>query len=335
MMHAGPTPTRVMLLCALAVCLSPVGPVRAEEPRTLATLGDVEITVADVDLQLGRAGSATARQQPLTPGVLMAAVDIIARQRRALATLTKQRKRVSDAEIARWLEENSPQDPQPSAAELLAAQAAATGVTPDALRDFLAFRLSWQAYIRQQMTEANLARHYKNQRPRFDGTRFLVQHAFISVPPGQSLQRDTARQWVEKLHAELAGGGRNPKADVANDRPSFPVAVEKLAADVALEVTPEPVWVTGSGPVLPGVVDVILKLQAGDLSDVFETSQGVHVIQLQQLETGQRTLEDAKEEVRRHMLLHLLDFLAKSSEAELPLRWVAGSAAPESRLPPR
>lgn len=287
-----------------AVCLS------AGEPRDLATLGKSQITTADVDLQLGRSADPNAKLPPLPEGISMATVDIIAKQRRALSTLTKQGKRIPDAELNKWLVENTLSEPKLSPDEALKLRASGAELSPETYRDFLAFRFSWQSYVQQQMNETNLTKHFKNQKKRFDGSRFRIEHAFIAVPPGESKLRTEAHQALERLREELAG------SDI-----EFAAAAKKLSVEQRLEATSEPLWITGAGPVLPAVVDTVLKLKESELSPVFDSGQAVHVVRLLEIENGSRAMSEASEELRRHMLLYLLDYLAKQSEKELPLKW--------------
>jgi parvulin-like peptidyl-prolyl isomerase len=74
---------------------------------------------------------------------------------------------------------------------------------------------------------------------------------------------------------------------------------------------------------MPAIVDRALETPAGQVSQPFDSSQAVHLIRVLAIEPGQRTLEEAKEDVRKHMLLFLLEFLAKSSAQEMPLVWQA------------
>jgi parvulin-like peptidyl-prolyl isomerase len=284
-------------------------PAASEPTRVLASVGDVLITQADVELALGRAGKATEDLQPVPLPVMMSTVDIIARQRQALETLKKQGKRLSDEQIDQWLTNNRPPDSQASAAEALADRAAAARVTVDNYREFLAFRLSWPAYLQTMLSDANIEKHFLNQKSRFDGSRFEIEHVWIPVPPGNSKARTAARAQLTSLRDQITSGGL-----------TFAAAGKQLGGDAG-EQAAAPQWLAGNGPLIPRVIDQVLQTPAGSTSDVFDSAQAVHLIRVLQVEPGERTLAQAHDEVRKHMLLYLLDYLARQSQHELPLVW--------------
>ena len=277
--------------------------------RVLASVGDQWITQADVELSLGRAGKPRADLPPIPEPVVMATVDIIARQRQALETLARAKKRVSDAQVDVWLLENSPPELELSAAQALAARAEAAQVSPESYRAFLAFRLSWQAYVQQTLTDKNIEKHFAKQKPRFDGTRFQVEHLVLPVPPGASPERTAAHERLSKLCEQIAAGD----LDFAGaGREWMDAEGEKASA---------PLWITGSGPLIPAVIDRVLDAPVGQILEPFDSAQGVHLVRVLAREPGNRTFAEAKEDVRKHVLLFLLDYLAEQSKDALPLVW--------------
>jgi len=281
----------------------------ADPARVLASVGDILITQADVDLALGRAGKTSDDLQPVPLPVMMSTVDIIARQRQALETLKRQGKRISDEQLDQWLVDNRPPDSQASAAEALAERAAAAQVTTANYREFLAFRLSWPAYLQAMLSDANIEKHFVNQKSRFDGSRFEIEHVWIPVPPGNSKARTAAQDQLKGLREQITMGSL-----------SFVAAGKQLGGEAG-EQAAQPQWLAGNGPLIPRVIDQVLQTPAGSTSAVFDSAQAVHLIRVLQIEPGERTLAQAHDEARKHMLLYLLDYLAKQSQHELPLVW--------------
>lgn len=310
---------RMTWICAALCCLVWLqggarlaigeGPKATEPTRLLASVGDVLITQADVDLSLGRTASGQSELPPIPEPVLMSSVDLIARQRQALESLKRSKKRVSDTAIDKWLLENSPPELKLTADQALGARAEAAKVSKENYREFLAFRLSWQAYLQNMLSDTNLEKHFANQKPRFDGTRFQVEHVWIAAPPGKSSTRQSAHQRLSQLREQVANG-KLSMAEVGKEVASE--AGEKAAASL---------WMTGSGPLMPTVIDHVLKTPAGKVTEPFDSAQAVHMVRVIAIEPGQQTLADAKENVRKHMLLYLLDFLASQSAKEMPLVW--------------
>ena len=82
----------------------------------------------------------------------------------------------------------------------------------------------------------------------------------------------------------------------------------------------EKIWVRGTGDLDPALITAIMKLSPDEVSDPIHSPTGVHLMQMHEVEAGAKTLPEVRDEVRAHMLLYLLEHLAKSSEGQLPLQ---------------
>ena len=316
-------------------CCAIAGPVRAQEPprssptrgepakidpkRVLASVGEQLVTQADVDLTLGRTASGRNDLPAIPEPVLMTSVDIIAQRRQALESLKRSGKRVSDSDIDKWLAENSPPDLKLTPAQSLAARAEAAQVSPENYRDFLAFRLTWQQVVQTALTEKNIEKHFANQTARFDGTRFEVEHLWIATPPGQSTARAEAHKKLAELRLKiLADQMTMAEASQTLLEPDVDDKTKELAAK---EVGPA--WISGNGPLMPRIVDHVLETPPGKISEPFDSATAVHIVRVIKKEPGTRKLKEVQDDVRKHMLLYLLEFHAGKSAKELPLVWLA------------
>lgn len=297
-----------VVLCPMGLCQDYPPPTK-EPTRILASVGDVLITQADVDLSLGRTASGQNDLPPIPQAVLMSSVDLIARQRQALESLKQNNKRVSDAAIDKWLLENSPPDLKLTADQALSARAEAAKVSKSNYREFLAFRLSWQAYVQNMLNDKNLGKHFTNQKQRFDGSRFQVEHIWIAAPPGKSSARDAAHKRLSAIRQKVIDGSL-----------SMVDAGKEVAGETGQKAA-APLWMTGNGPLMPTIIDHVLKTPAGKVTEPFDSAQAVHVVRVLAIEPGQRTLSDAKEDIRKHMLIYMLDFLANQIADDMPLVW--------------
>ncbi len=169
----------------------------------MASVGEKLITQADVDLSLGRTASGRSDLPDVPEPVMMASVEIIAQRHQALESLKGNGKRVSDATIDKWLVENSPPELKLTPSQALNARAEAAQIEPANYREFLAFRLSWQAYLQTALTEKNIEKHFNNQKSRFDGTRFEVEHVWIPATPGASPARTASRKKLSELRLKI------------------------------------------------------------------------------------------------------------------------------------
>jgi hypothetical protein len=290
--------------------------------EVLAYLGSQPITRADVDFQLGRNRSIAAdgEIQELPAAVLQSTIDLIAKQRQALQTLRVQKVAVKREEVERWIAEHM----QPTAterldaSELIRRHAAKAGISEMALREHVAFRLSWQLYLTQHLTEANVAKHFENQRSRFDGTQFRIAFFAIAVPAGASPQREDAAHRLERLRDELV------EADELWNDPHQVVRSQTLESLQGLQesilFTSQTTWIRGTGDQPPGIVSALLKMKPPEVSPPIDAPTAVYLVKLSEVKSGTRELDEVRGEVRAHMLLFLLEFLANQSQSQMPLR---------------
>lgn len=297
----------------------PSAKTKAELQRVIASVGEHKITQAEVDLALGRTASGRNDLPPVPEPILMASVEIVAQRRQALESLKRAGKRVSDSAIDKWLVENSPPELKLSATQALTARAEAAGVAPASYRDFLAFRLSWQEYLQTALTEKNIEKHFLNQKSRFDGTRYEVQHVAMPTVPGKSSSRTEAHKQLGELRLKV----------VANQMTMVEAALSLLAGDVDAKTKQlvgqevGPMWITGNGPLMPKIFDVVLKTPEGKISEPFDSSTAVHIVRVIKIQPGSRPLSEVQDDVRKHMLVFLLDFHASKFADEMPLVWLA------------
>ena len=204
-----------------------------------------------------------------------------------------------------------------TAAEIIREQASKAGITESNVRDHLAFRLSWQRYLQQQLTEANVAKHFENQPKRFNGTRFKVTVADIAAPAGKSDRRNKLDETLKTEQSRLMSGDLSWK-DLTTDLQK----TELLQGQADKIRVREDLWARGTGDLEPTIISALMKMEPGTYSQPIHTPTGVHLVKLIEVEEGTKELSEALDEVRAHMLLHLLDHLARQSESQLPLKAV-------------
>ncbi len=280
--------------------------------KVVAYVGKQAITKNDVDFQLGRrrfdVDGKAIRLPELSAARFQATIHLIGLQRQALQTLRKQKQATSREAVERWLEENGqPQDGSTrKLAEIIRLQCESFGISETSLREHVAFRLSWQLFIQENLDPPALEKHYSDEKSRFDGTRFKVTTIAVPVAAGQSIHRDRC---TEKL-IEFAGS----KSITPADWPLEALAIDENTVVRSME------WVRGTGDLDPEIVSAILKLKEGQTSQPVQTSTSVQLIHLHQLETGDKSFAEVKDDVRAHLLVSLLAELAAKSQSLLPLK---------------
>ncbi len=298
-------------------------------PNVLAYLGQQPITRREVDFVLGRTGLESSELGNLNLGNLnlgnpeqgnpeqgsvprlsfaaeQAAISLVACQKQALQTLRKQKLAANREQVERWIQSNIHSPNAATVDEMVAEIAQRHAIDEEVYWDLMAFRLSWKSYLAQHLTNANIARHFANQSARFDGTKFQVQLLSATVPAGKSARRDSETKELAAVRDGLA-----VKTPAAGE-------LEQLARDRNWQLSEEK-WIDGSGELDPLAIDAVLELKAGETSQPVHTASGVHLIRLIGRQPGDLELDQVRDEVRAHLLVYLLHYLASLSQDELPL----------------
>ncbi len=74
---------------------------------------------------------------------------------------------------------------------------------------------------------------------------------------------------------------------------------------------------------MPRIVDEVLKTSVGAISEPFDSATAIHIVRVLNVEPGSRTLSEAQDDVRKHMLVYLLEFHAGKHASDMPLVWLA------------
>ncbi len=307
-----------IVLVSLPISLASAQPTSGKQPtddrqQIVARLGEQPITRAEVDFQLGRTPAADGSMAELPESILLATIHMISQQRRSLETLKKSGGAVSPSEVDTWLEKNNPALEGQSGSAIAKSTAESAGIEESAFRNLLTWRISWQRYLAKHLTPDNMHKHFEKQLPRFNGTRFRIEHIYFPAMPGDSPERTLARQQLIELRQQVVSGDTKLDAGVKQlnqrDQSKHKSASAKL----------ESLWASGTGPLHPAVMDSVIELQPMEMSKVFSTPVGEHLVRVLEVETGTKKLDEVTSDVRRHMLLYLLDYSARQSAAKFPL----------------
>ena len=180
-------------------------------------------------------------------------------------------------------------------------EAQLAGISEAAYRDHFAFRLSWQQYLQQHLTDENVAKHFENQKSRFDGTRFRIASVAIAVPAGESQDRNAAAARLAELRNQLLQETVSWRDLLrAEDAPSIK-PLQGVSPD-RIVVSAER-WIRGTGDQHPSIVAELLKLKVLGISQPIDTPTAVYLVQLFEKEAGSRALVEVRDEVRNDMLI--------------------------------
>ncbi len=178
------------------------------------------------------------------------------------------------------------------------------------LRRTIAWRLSWQRYLDQYLTEENLQRYFSKHRRDFDGTQMRVAHILwkvIDTDDPVELRR------VKQLAAEVrkrVTGGEVTFAESARQHSAAPTA--DSGGDVG--------FIERGQPMSEAFSRAAFALDEGQLSEPVVTPAGVHLIQCLEIKPGTRTLEQTREELHKAASRYLFQWLAKRARTQAQIQ---------------
>lgn len=182
----------------------------------------------------------------------------------------------------------------------LAAHLKSIGMTEPELRRELLWKISWARYVEAHTSDENLKKYFELHRADFDGTELKVAHILLKVPAGDEQKLKAALESAAAIRAEIAAG-KVSFADAAKKHSQSPTA--KDGGNIGAVRRHEP---------MPDVFnDAAFALKKGEVSQPVVTAFGVHLIQVQEIKSGQRTWEDCREELRPAVTLYLFRWIAE------------------------
>lgn len=158
------------------------------------------------------------------------------------------------------------------------------GLTPERLRSELGLPLSWQAYVQQTATTAQIRQYFAAHQSEVDGTRVRVRQIFRPAPD------DAARAAAEALLTRV-------KAEIVEKKTSFEDAARRHSAAPSKDQGGDVGWISTRGRLPDELTFAALGLKPGELAGPLRTSFGVHLIQVTERVAGQLSVEDARPQI--------------------------------------
>ena len=290
-------PLVLVLLTAAVAAAQDAEPIAA---RVVATIDGQPVHAAEAirefELAYGKAEVTDEQKREHLQRALAQVID----RRLALARLVKMGQAASQADVdqafSRLEKQLADQNIKP------AERYERIGLSPDEVRQNLLWTLSWQQYLARQLTDENLQRYFERQRRDFDGTQLRVAHILLKAEKDEGL---TASGKAAAVRAEIAAG-KLSFAEAARMHSSGPSAA--AGGDIG--------WIERHQPMPEAFSQAAFALQAGEISQPVATTFGVHLIRVNEVKPGQRTWQDARDELKPAVTLYLFRWLADKQRAE-------------------
>jgi parvulin-like peptidyl-prolyl isomerase len=182
------------------------------------------------------------------------------------------------------------------------------GQTREQVRAALRWQLSWQAYLARQLTDENLQKYFAQHAREFDGTRLRIAQILLK-PKDESA---TARQAAEKLAREI-------RQQIAAGKLTFAEAVRTHSTGPSSATGGDLGWIGRRQPMPEAISSAAFALAAGEVSPPVWTPLGLHLMQVTEIQPGQRTWEEARNELRPAVTNYFF-------------RWLADGLRPEAKI---
>lgn len=184
-------------------------------------------------------------------------------------------------------------------------------MTMDHFRFEAAWRLGWQAYLEQRLTDDVLERFFNERRRRFDGTELRVAQLFQKTTPDHLEQTKRA---LAQIRTEVLAGDRN-----------WDDAVSQHSVAPSKERQGEVGWIGFDGPMSPEFTRAAFELKAGEISKPVTSSFGVHLIRCLDVRVGTLGFRDAYQSVRDAAMKERFRLLADHQRPQVTVKRISAN----------
>ena len=185
------------------------------------------------------------------------------------------------------------------------------GQTEATIRAEMRWELSWQKYLKQQLTDDAMEAYFKAHSREFDGTQLRVSHILFRPPgAGDAAAMAALMKQAEEVRQEIADG----KLD-------FQAAAEKYSAGPSRSRGGDLGIIGRHGPMVEQFSRAAFALEKDQISPPVTTASGVHLIRVTLIKPGDNAWTDVKEELRPALIEHLFEQLVALQRGNVPIRF--------------
>lgn len=158
------------------------------------------------------------------------------------------------------------------------------GMTRDELQAELSLPLAWRRYVRQIVSERQIAEYFEKHQNELDGTKRKAAQIFLKLPQDASeAEIEQAKSRLNELKQQIQAG-QLTFAEAARQHSESPSAAK--GGDMGA--------FTFSGQMPAAIAKQAFKTPVGEISEPFASSFGVHLLHVTEEIPGQFSLEDAR-----------------------------------------
>lgn len=161
------------------------------------------------------------------------------------------------------------------------------GQDEDSFRRQIQASIAWQQLLAEETSPEKLKAYFSENKEQFDGTQVRARHILVSLPPGaEESQQQAALEKLQKIRAALEEG--NDFAAVAQQA-SDDSGTAAQGGDVG--------YFPRRGRMIEPFAEAAFRMKAGEISEPVQTQLGLHLIQVTDRRSGNKSFEEAQSEL--------------------------------------
>jgi parvulin-like peptidyl-prolyl isomerase len=193
----------------------------------------------------------------------------------------------------------------------LPAYLAARGISEEALRQQIAFRLSWKSYVERHVNDTVLERFFNSHRRDYDGTQVLARQILLAHPKDP----DTAA--VDKLKQQAA----QLRQQIEDGKLKFEDAAAQHSSAPSKAGGGDLGWIPRHGSLPETLAAAAFALDAGQVSQPVVTRFGVHLVQVTDVKPGTKTWRDVAGELQSSVVRRGFAKIATAQNGKVPVEF--------------
>ena len=269
----------------------------AAEPVIAATVNGTPILVNEVARELQLALGTRAIDAAAKPYLQAKTLAQLIDRRLILQWLHATDRGASDTEVE--LEISRLEKRLQSRDITLAAHLASRQITEAEMRRLLEWQIGWRKFLARYLTDENLEKHFNDRRRDFDGTRMRVAHVLFKIAGDDASSVEQTVQTATEIRESIVSGAISFE-DAAKQHSTAPTAAS--GGDIGFIERHKPMHETFSR--------AAFALNENEVSPPVITPFGVHLVRCIEIEAGQRTWQEARDELTTAVTLYLFNWAA-------------------------
>ncbi len=196
----------------------------------------------------------------------------------------------------------------------LAAHLTSIQITAPEMRRLLEWQIGWRKFLARYLTDKNLEKYFNDHRRDFDGTRMHVAHILFKVAGDDDASVEQAVQQATEIRESIAAGAT-----------SFEEAAKRHSAAPTSAQGGDIGFIERHKPMHEAFSRAAFALNENEVSPPVTTPFGVHLVRCLKIEPGQRTWQDARDELSTAVTLYLFNWAAEKERPKAEIQFTNAS----------